>query len=1112
MSLADCPSNLKEAIDWILRVTGKDGQGSDNTRDLATAVKEILGKAVEEVDGMISNRHKNGAELSQLKDGLTRAVTWVEKDVEGGLFGSPMAWRGLLVIKNISGSFFGKDEWKVTGAGIAPSNMATHRLCDATIAFTIGVLEGCKKKVTGDHKSKLDGVITKLHEKYGAGPDGLKDVATKVQSGLTGSWGQVNQFVVDLQTAFQTNITGLSDDAEIVASKVGEYLKGVFNGKSKWGDADQVTNKLTTLIKDQYAVKDKTYDPNGRGVGSKINAVSGALKPNAVVQSILNAGKKAFMDQLKKKNYTSFYDNKTNRKTDWNQISGDTANVQKCAKLFLGCLPFIFNNLSYFYWQCRDGGAWRNHNLTGGALSAFMQGHWFFNSNMNENMTGTSVVKNVMNARFPELQTAASATQHKSYSDFLKNFRSKGLETWQQSHPQPSTSNYLSGLYTLCSCYFQCQQIKSAEKASRTPQTIREMLYFLGALQFSPQYEAFDRYVTGHFKTLLGKQSEDSTDDFDLKLQVADSGTSATGNTLSAADLKSHLLSTAIFIPGALGVMQGPAATENTSEPWLFELFCNSAFQFKYDSGASLFSRISNYAYALQFQVLFLYLMCNTYVEKCGWNNCTYGREVKPNGSGETLASHICPGLKCGGDSSCGHKKGGNNCKHNIYDQTGGCGKGSNNSPLQAFLTDGIQGMCRQHPGTSHHLADCSGVLCHVPMGFKAKHLRQDTRTGNLISLALQSFCGTSSSPLRQLSEKLGCLTKRTPRTLGDLFGFIWHLNGQLFNQKFHEPLRAALQKSTTQTLSTLLTSLKALQPSSLLSNSIAKLAEVSFWNTPDSYGLASLLATNLFSLNQHCHKKEKDGKITHNTGGCTTSPNDLWSLYQPVRSTGNNNSDCAKKSCGGYLLPLTHSEGATYAPVHASVYLSWLTYLTDDFHEWFQNLLDEFKNIDCSKTGCKRKNGGICHCPKGQHGSASPQCNCDSVVHCGGVLPVLYRHGFQFYSPHSLSGAISAPAKRSCQKFNDQLTAVLAEGAPLTNLLTTIDDFLYMFRFYFCYNLSTFWIMYVCVILYTLFFLLDTLHVRSHLKLTASHVVPPLALLTAAKPLPITKLTYYLP
>ncbi|GIX63665.1 extracellular matrix-binding ebh [Babesia caballi] len=349
-------------------------------------------------------------------------------------------------------------------------------------------------------------------------------------------------------------------------------------------------------------------------------------------------------------------------------------------------------------------------------------------------------------------------------------------------------------------------------------------------------------------------------------------------------------------------------------------------------------------------------------------------------------------------------------------------------------------------------------------MGFQATHLRQNAANGARVYLVLKSICGSVSSPLRQLCEKLGCLTKRTPRTLGDMFGFTWHLKGQL-----------------SRTLSGL--------------QSAQWLKDLAGY-TPFSYAVENKTEVlEKFVGSSHSHSSE------HNTA-------DLKSL---------SNSKCNKSNqkCGPYLSPLTLSQGATFgkpAP-YASTYLSWMVYLTDDLQSGFQELLAEFKNIDCSKTGCRKSATGgkkckTSHAP-GTHGTGSDACSCDSVVQCGGVLPLLYRYGFTFSDTGALFGeGRNTDAKRTCANFNSQLQSVISDN-PLSNLLTSIDDFLFLFRKYFLSNLSTFWTIYICLILYTFFFLLDTLHLRSHLKLTASHTVPPLALLTSGQPLPVTKLTY---
>ncbi|GIX61462.1 extracellular matrix-binding ebh, putative [Babesia caballi] len=354
----------------------------------------------------------------------------------------------------------------------------------------------------------------------------------------------------------------------------------------------------------------------------------------------------------------------------------------------------------------------------------------------------------------------------------------------------------------------------------------------------------------------------------------------------------------------------------------------------------------------------------------------------------------------------------------------------------------------------------------------------------------------------------------------------MWHLNGQLFKTRptlkdLADALVKGLGTNANKVPSFLINILKLkasqVSPSAPTPTGLSRSLEAMAPAVPFLYQLFTVgqddfLPTKLFDLNQHCHKREGNQyKHIDHSGAQCSNPNDLWSLCKPITDPNNKHKDCRNKNCGGYLDPLSHSEGATYAPDNASAYLSWLTYLTDDFHEWFQNLLDEFKKIDCSKTGCRTSSSNTkCSKPQqpGTHGS-DQSCTCDSVVHCGGVLPVLYRHGFQFHSPHTLSGGNDGATKISCDMFHTALSNVLSPEAPLAKLLETIDSFLYAIRWEFFSKLSGYWTIYICLILYTFFFLLDTLHMRSHLKLTSSHILPPLALLTSGKPLPVTKLTY---
>ncbi|GIX65013.1 uncharacterized protein BcabD6B2_44480 [Babesia caballi] len=1045
-SLTDCPSNLKEAIDWILRVTGNDGQGGrDNTSVLAKAVKELLESAVRDVESLTSNRHKNDTELQKLKTGLEKAKAWFGKDVTGDTdfeyvgTGGPigMLAEGLQKFIGYGSKGILSDPptaGKLTGAGIAPSNIATHRLCDAAIAFTIGVLEGCKKKVNHNKYptalEKLNYAIGNLYSCCGQGP--------KTLSGITSSMSELNgnnfnntpvkAFVNDIKIAFETNLQNISpDSADNVATKVGAYLKGVFQNWSTDG-GNNITNSLQKVC--QQFNSDNIYDPQKSN--SQINAVGSALNPKTgVVQPILTSGKNAFMETLKRANYTRM-DYEAASSIQW---SNETAKIQKCAKIFLSCLPLYYQALTYIYWGCHDkGGGWGNQTLATGAMRSYFDSQGLLPIFVDRSKRGAHIAKSALGGfqtEFTQGMAGAPSPPTFPYISFTKKLQEK--VTTNGNHLP--TDCPLSALLYGASCYFRYQQITNAKSAVRAPKTIREMLYFLAALPYSSAYDE----INGHIGTLLTTE-----------LSVADSALNTPSNKLSADQLNEYFRASCAFASSVLGMVQGPGASQNASDPWLFELFCNSAFQFKYPSGDSLFSTISNYAYALQFQLLFLYSMCANNVDKCGWQHCTYGSEMNKNASG-SLQSHICPGLKCNGQSGCWHNGTGNttDCKHNKAWDEASCGHSNGNvSPLQAFLTDCINGLCRSHPTNStSHLSTCSGALCHVPMGFQATHLRHKAANGARVYLVLKAICGSPTSPLRQLCEKLGCLTKRTPRSLGDLFGFLWHLNGQLFPKTSQSDITTATWFN--------------------------KLKD----NLPFSYQLNKDSGKNLKKFVGTDHK-------THNTSSA-----DLTSLH---------NSKCneSNQTCGPYLSPLTLSHGATFgkpAP-YASTYLSWMVYLTDDLETGFQELLHEFKNIDCSKTGCRAKAGGQEACkskphPPGTHGTGSDACSCDSVVHCGGVLPLLYRYGFTFSDIGALfgEGANGTKTKRTCEHFHTQLQSVIS-GEPLRDLFTSIDNFLYAIRWEFFSKLSGFWTIYVCVILYTFFFLLDTLHMRSHLKLTSSH------------------------
>ncbi|GIX65331.1 variant erythrocyte surface antigen-1 family protein [Babesia caballi] len=1096
----DCLSNLKQAIDWILRVTGKDGQGSDNTRALAKAVRELLQSAVTEISHMISKGHVRGDEFNELKEGLEKAEEWVEKDVTIGFFGNtngPISHLsdGLAAFIGYGSKGTFSDystTGRLTGAGIAPSNIATHRLCDAAIAFTIGVLEGCKSNngkgihLKTVHISTIDDVIKKLHGKYGQGPEKLNDLGGQMKSELTKAKFRqtgIDSFLDDIGTGFQKNLSSLRGQPSNVAQSVGEYLKGMFNGKGSktWGDPKDISTKLKELYTD-FTSDDKLYDASS--LSQKIKKVGEQLEPtHPTVQPILEAGKEEFIWHLEKA-YVSYYSPSAN----WPSSDGD-GRQKNCAQIFLGCIPLIYHCLTQLYWLCHDSGPWdtqRFHDPRGSGLRNIMVALGYSDYYLSSQQ-GKIVVKSAMQgfSEFTAAQPKGTYPQLTTpYHAFLNKLTSN-LNNAIKPSSSDLTNHTIPALYHIARLYFRHQQGRNPGK-TRPPSSIREMLYWLSGLQFSPQYDSLQSHISGVFRNLLGKPP--TTDDNILSLDVADSGaTKDSNNTLSAADLKGYVTMTCLYSPMVLGRIQGPGASTGIDEPYLHHLFGNG-MSFAYPSGAALLSKLSEYAYALQFQLSFLTQKCFTHNgDGCGWRHCRFGKDIEPRSSASPVTSHICHAGCTHGNAGSSHQ-----CSHDGSK----CGQsGGKASPLQAFLTDNLQGFRRSHPGTSYHLDSCSSnSMCHVPMGFKAEYLRENPGYGYHVFYPLLFYCSDHTRPLRLLSDKLHFISNYTPRSLGDMLGFYLHLCRQVFNirpDNLSTYISGLLKTQQHQSRAGLLIF-------EYLENSIVELGSA------------------LHGVVRHCHNRKASdsaGQIKHQNvsgGSCSHSnstPADLWSLFALDNPSKYPNCATGQK-CGAYLSPLTRSHGSTFGKSagFASTYLSWVSYLADDFKERLESLLTDFRNITC--TDCRTQNGKTCSCTKGSHGT-SPQCSCDSVVSCSGVLPLFYEHGFNFLNVQSLSGKVGGgtQTKRTCQHFQSQLQNVI-NGDPLYTLLLAVDGFLYAIRWEFFSKLSGFWTIYICLILYTFFFLLDTLHLRSHLKLT-SHVLPPLTLLTSGQPLPITKLTY---
>ncbi|GIX64872.1 uncharacterized protein BcabD6B2_43070 [Babesia caballi] len=1136
-----CSSNLKEAIDWILRVTGKDGQttGGDGTQQLATAVAELLGgvqsssselqKKFQEIKNALNSGSGTGL-IAKLADGLQQFIGYKDNNKNG---------------------LIGVD-------GIAVSNDPLERLRDGVLGFWIGVLGELKRynaalQLNMNDKEVGDAIET-CNAAVGGGLSIFDAAVKKVKPVIENVDGQsIREFVSKLKIVndFQSQ-NGLKG----FASNVEEYLKAVLEAvktkASSISEVDTLKSKLETLLTKLKKLEANTpLDvTSGATNGIKneignVNSGSVSLKSKianvndsaayALVEIVI-AGTNGFLWQLRRK-YASLYQG-----SQWPTTHNDP---QTCTKIFLSCVPFIWSALSYLCWRCNlvsDQGGFKDLTLSGGDAKEFMFTMGYTNLNQISGqkmgsdvfataMKGFKDFKEGMDSAGSKARGRASklhgSSQTTTFPEFLHELE-KQVTRISTSIGSSAQNNFMSLSYLLAKCYFKGVHLTSLQSRGR-PSTIREMLYWIAGLPFAPGYESLKAHISGIFKDVLGNHT--AADPSKLRLPVAVSGSSRKGDFISPASVTTYLTTTACTIPNTLAFLQGRS---DASGPLLHSVFSNS-MKFKYPaSGAALFSELCDYAYALKSHLSFLHQQCKgKYSEGFGWRHCKYGRTVNnvmPNG--DSAPAWICTVYQCTDAATCYHngKSGSaaNECYHNDATKTKGCGDPQGKpSPLQGFLTDNLKGFrLNSSDSISTHLDNHSpGSMCHVKMGFTADALLNATLMGFYLHHPLNFLSGNPNTPLPQLCDQLTCLSRRTPRNLSDLFGFYWHMVGQLFSDELiiHD-LKSVIKQNPYSVedfitmFKTKLRSRRSTRASAPEKSGFVKFLESMGQTIPFLYQLftfdeSKFLPDLIFDLAQHCHRRHVGSNgtsVTHTnpSGKSCSNPNDLWSLYQPVSNTGNM-SDCKSGTCGGYLRPLTHALGSAFAPKHASTYLSWFLYLTEDLQEWLNELKRQFQQLKC--VNCSTcSNQGNCH------GGPTQQCSCPSVVQCSGVLPILYANGFSFHNAYSLKGGMkgSDQTKRTCKKFHDQLSAVLVqnERTPLFKLLLTIDEFLYLFRFYFFYNLSTFWIIYVCIVLHIYFLRADLLHVKSHVHLPSSHGIPPIGLLTTGKQLPMTKLTYITP
>ncbi|CDR96166.1 hypothetical protein BBBOND_0300710 [Babesia bigemina] len=274
--------------------------------------------------------------------------------------------------------------------------------------------------------------------------------------------------------------------------------------------------------------------------------------------------------------------------------------------------------------------------------------------------------------------------------------------------------------------------------------------------------------------------------------------------------------------------------------------------KFRYSSDPiSLLCQLRDYAYAGHYQLQFLKTQCARDKLSGGWMGCHFGQDVAAD------------------------------------------------SPLQAFLTDAYDSMFK-----THLFDPCNICLkSRVKMGFKHKDLPKPSQTGNTLFTVLSPSCG-DDDPLLTLSSYLNCLTRRTPRTTGELVSFFHN-----FGVELHDDYQKAL--------SSLGSSLSTPHP-----------------NCPE---WDCLRGTDLQAV------RGIRGTDAFNTIHDNAHPNSLSTLF---------GCDITNVQCTKLLSPITYRAYSLYSPTFAHTYLIWAVYLPDRLWESLKKLrydLEGHGNTKCA-------------------------------------------------------------------------------------------------------------------------------------------------------------------
>ncbi|GBE59428.1 ribosome binding protein [Babesia ovata] len=363
---------------------------------------------------------------------------------------------------------------------------------------------------------------------------------------------------------------------------------------------------------------------------------------------------------------------------------------------------------------------------------------------------------------------------------------------------------------------------------------------------------------------------------------------SVNGSHITADNVIDTIHLAAVFAASVLSTIE-PAWKGNTTL---------SATLKRKDSGkpqdpdcCALLCQLRDYVYACCHQLAFLRSQCSRVCQQGGWQDCPYGRDIKTP------------------------------------------------SPLQAFLIDAPDSKFETHPFDPCNIC----LQSRVKMGFTKEDFSKDSKDGKHISTILTPSCG-GDDPQLTLSSYLNCLTRRTPRTTGEIVSFFHN-----FGNELHD-----------------------------VSSSFSSLGSALSSQHDDCPGWDCLKEADLHAV------QDLRGSAPPTANHDKDHPKTLSTLL----GCGIDNAKCSQ-----LLSPITHRAYSLYSSTFVHHYLSWTVYLPDRLWESLLKLQDDLENLQCHDSDSKLK--PLHQCDKAlpllySHGFTPPEAKSQPSLTCSELITKL--------------------------------------------------------------------------------------------------------------------------